>query len=175
MKIIIVDSKKYGIKHILVDDEDYELLNKYKWYIRKNRNCFYATRKSRYGVYGNRQCSVVEMHRFILNMFDRKIFIDHIDHNGLNNTKLNLRECSAQENNFNSLPRKNKTSKYKGVHFNKTNNKWRVCVTKNRKRIHIGFYTCEHEAAYNYDKHSIDAYGEFAYLNFKYPMLPKCL
>src|SRR5574343_644506 len=109
MKEMEINSKKYGIHKVLVDDEDYDELIKYKWNLIKGRYTFYAECRS--SGYSN-------MHRMIMNLCDRKLFVDHIDCNGLNNQKLNLRICTIAENNRNvcaSRPQTtNSTSKYKG-------------------------------------------------------------
>ena len=98
-------------KVALVDDEDFENLNKFKWYLYEYRNIQYAV-SSLFG-------KSIRMHRIIMNEDNPKVFIDHIDHDGLNNQKLNLRKCNASENQKNSTRRKNSSSIYLGVQIYK--------------------------------------------------------
>lgn len=152
----------------IVDDQDYEWLNKWKWYAAYNKiyNNFYVYRYD----YVNKKQKNVCMHRVILGITDSKIFIDHIDHNTLNNQRSNLRECSQSKNLMNSKkPRRVKetSSIYKGVYFNKQNKKWYGQIYINNKRIHLGLFKKEIEAAKAYDKKAKELFGEFALLNFK--------
>jgi hypothetical protein len=87
--------------------------------------------------------------------------IDHIDHNKLNNKVSNLRGCSQHQNTMNTSPRKNSSSKYLGVGWDKVNRKWRSRI----KHTNLGRFTCEKEAARAYNKAALEHYGEFANLN----------
>jgi len=104
------------------------------------------------------------MHRFIMKPPD-DLVVDHIDGNGLNNTRANLRICTYQQNIFN---RKGwgKDSKYKGVSWDKRSKKWRAKIRYNSKDKHLGVFEDEIEAAKEYDKEAAKLFGEFAYLNF---------
>lgn len=150
----------------LVDDEDFEVLNQYKWRVRSfNPDLFYAVRtrleKEGFGKAG------VSMHRQIMGL-DKKEFrhihVDHRDHNGLNNQKLNLRKCNLSQNNANrrSLPH---TSKFLGVCYVIERNRWIASISKNNKSILIGRFHSEVEAALAYNKKAIEIHGEFANLN----------
>ena len=92
--------------------------------------------------------------------------IDHINGNGLDNRKVNLRLCNSSQNQRNARKRKSGTSRFKGVDWHKESKKWRARICVNRKRIHIGRYKSEFEAAQAYDKKAIELFGEFASLNF---------
>lgn len=142
----------------LVDDEDFEYLNQFKWHALKAKNTYYATRKIKR--------KIIWMHREILKLTDIKIMADHKDGNGLNNQKSNIRPCDFYQNNKNQKPRKG-TSKYKGVSWRKSRNKWVIHITINGKQKHVGSFSNEIEAAKAYDEMAKLHYGEFAYLNFK--------
>lgn len=151
--------------YALVDDEDFEELNKVKWCAIKGRYTYYAVRGVR--VKGEGRNIGFKMHRVILKLSDRKIFVDHIDGNGLNNQKSNLRKSTCADNRRNSKGNKIGSSMYKGVFWNKENKKWRSKIGFNGEKIFIGDFTNEIECAKAYDKKAMELFGEFAYLNFK--------
>jgi hypothetical protein len=141
----------------IVDADDYEKLAKYTWYCEHNSNTSYAVRrKNRKRIY---------MHRQILNAPKGKV-VDHKDSNGLNNRKSNVRLCTKTQNMRNRRPWLRCSSKYKGVSLDECGNKWRARITFNRKKIHIGNFDDEIEAARAYDRKAKELFGEFAYLNF---------
>lgn len=131
MKIIKLTQNKL----CLVDDEDFDILNHFKWYADNHRRkAFYAARK------GNNQISIY-MHRAILNIIDKKIIVDHIDGNGLNNCKSNLRICTIAENARNRDMNKNNTSGVKGVTYDKRNCVYRPFININCK--HVTLRSCK--------------------------------
>jgi len=141
-------------KVALVDDEDFDKVTIYKWYALKIRHYWYAC--------SNSNKKLIYMHRLILNA-PQGYDVDHRNRNGLDNRKQNLRICTKIQNQYNSRPQaKRKTSHYKGLWFDKKNNKWVVRV----KNKYIGSYSDEDEAARIYDKKAKKVYGEFAYMNF---------
>lgn len=144
-----------------VDDEDYDYLNQWKWYAKNGGVTYYAARKLHYKPY-------MLMHRVILNT-PPNLQVDHIDHNGLNNQKSNLRNCTQSQNNMNSRTFKKKASKYRGVSCPKIGNRYYIYshITINNKTIHLGSFKTEIEAAIAYDKKAKELFGEFANLNFK--------
>ena len=144
-------------KVAIVDPADYLALKRYKWFAAKGRRTYYAARRAR-----GRQ---IWMHRQILKPPSRLV-VDHIDHNGLNNRRENLRPCTRRQNNFNQLPRRGGSSKYKGVTRCRRTGIFRAQISRNKKCIHIGRFKKEIDAAKAYDKKAKELFGEFAYLNF---------
>lgn len=141
----------------IVDDEDYEELSKYKWRVMQKGNTSYAKRKGAKGA-------TFMMHREIINA-PANMEVDHIDGNGLNNTKLNLRLCSHSENMRNQrIPKNNKTG-FKGV-TSYLKNKYRAMISHENKSFHIGVYETAEEAAKAYDDKAIELFGEYARTNF---------
>lgn len=141
----------------LVDDEDFEYLNQFKWCVQKGKNTLYAVRNN----YNNGKSATQYMHGAILNGKG----IDHIDHNGLNNQRSNLRLCSQSENSMNTQKYANKSSSFKGVSFHKLSGKWRAYIMINGKETHLGYFTSEIEAAKAYNTKAIALFCEFANLN----------
>jgi hypothetical protein len=107
------------------------------------------------------------MHRLVLGLGDNKQIVDHFDHNGLNNQKSNLRPCSNSENISNSRKIIPKTSRYKGVCWDKERNKWLAKISINKKDIKIGRFDKEKDAARAYDEAALKYFGEFACTNFE--------
>jgi hypothetical protein len=143
----------------LVDDEDFEYLDQFKWYAHKGRNSFYAHRNIKTGV--DKQTTIL-MHKEIIKT---KLHIDHIDHNGLNNQKINLRECTCQQNCMNRNPHKNSYSEYKGVSYIKRLRKWQASICISQKQKYLGIYKSEIEAARAYNKTAIELFGVFSNIN----------
>ena len=140
-----------------VDDEDYEYLNQFKWSFYKSGNIYYVQRKKtikgkRYGI---------KIHRIIMNT-PNKMVVDHIDHNGLNNQKSNLRNCLRYENMRNR--RSSASSGFLGVHLSR--NKYIIAhININGKNIHLGMFKTKESAALAYNKAAIKYFGKFANLN----------
>ena len=144
-------------KFAIVDDDMFEYLNQWNWWADKGRNTYYAARHE-----GNKK---IYMHRFIMKAKNRRIFIDHINDNGLDNRKCNLRLCNAAQNIVNSRGRKNRSSQYKGVSWCKSINKWEAFITVDYKKTGLGYFIVEEKAARARDKAVLKQYGEFARLN----------
>jgi hypothetical protein len=162
MKEIIIDSIKYGRNIVLVDDEDFEYLNQFKWYPHKDiSNTIYVVRNT---PMVNRKRKHIRMHREILGVTDPKTYVDHIDHNGLNNQKYNLRKVTPFQNSWNSTSKKGGTSIYLGVSLHRKNC-WRAFIMKNGKSFYLGIHKTEEDAALAYNKAAIELHGEFASLN----------
>ena len=106
------------------------------------------------------------MHNVIIETPDGYI-VDHINHNGLDNRKANLRPATQAEKARNArYPKKNTSSKYRGVWYNRQTKKWRATISVDRKRKQIGYFTDERDAARAYDTTAKKYYGQFAVLNF---------
>jgi hypothetical protein len=109
------------------------------------------------------------MHREIMRPRPGMV-VDHIDHNGVHNRQSNLRVCTSAENQRNR-PGVGGSSQYKGVSYDKEHKKWEAGITLRGKRIHIGLFESEIEAARAYDRKALELFGEFAYLNFPEELL----
>lgn len=147
----------------LVDDEDYEWLNQWKWHASINKSGIIYARRTEYP---SKKC--ILMHRFIMKINERNIFVDHHNRDGLNNQKSNLRIATPGQNNRNSKKQSNNNCYYKGVSQDKRNgNKiWIANATYNGKHLYLGAYSTPEQAARVHDKEAKELFGEFAYLNF---------
>lgn len=149
----------------IVDDEDYERLIKYKWqYCPSHNKKIYAKRGSLKGEFSERR--TIYMHKQILNHTNSSEQIDHINNNGLDNRKENLRICKPKENCRNRSKGKSiKTSSFKGVFFRKERKTWTASIRVDNKLIYLGSSYSEVEAAKIYNAGAIKYFGKFAKLN----------
>ena len=144
----------------IVDDEDYEYLSQWKWFA-----AFDPSTKTYRAVRTDSKIKkTILMHRVVMRVSDPSFFVDHKNHNTLDNTKENLRVCSNSENIANSRIAKNNTTGYKGISFKK--GKYEVRIIKNGKYYYLGRFQNLMEAASIYDKKAKELFGEFAKLNF---------
>jgi len=147
-------------KVALVDDEDYNRVSQYKWHTCEDGNIFYA--------HGRVRGKEIQMHRFILNAKIGEI-TDHIDGDGLNNQKTNLRFVTKSQNSvhgrkFKMYNGKTCSSKYKGV--SKDGNLWHSRIIFEGKYINLGWFKNEEDAARVYDDKMIELQGVYGKLNF---------
>jgi len=147
-------------KKVIIDSDDFSKVSQHKWYNQNGVNTSYAYRQLRLG--GNKRKNI-PMHSFILNTTKQ---VDHINGNGLDNRKENLRTVTTQENCMNIPPKhKNKTSIYKGV-FKTKSGKYEVQFKKDRKSNSLGRLKDEELAAKCYDAVVKYYYNDIPYLNF---------
>jgi hypothetical protein len=152
----------------LVDDEDYELASQYKWtasvHMYKGRiRHVYAHRTRRDSSTGKRH--IERLHRFILGVTDQKVDVDHIDHDGCNCQRHNLRFSTRSQNVANSRIRRDNTSGFKGVCWHKVKRRWEAYISVEKKIKHLGSFLDRESAALAYNAAAVRHYGEFANLN----------
>jgi len=141
-------------KVAIVDDDDYDRVSKYKWFsVWDGHNWYAAT---------GHGC--LKLHRFIMEIDNPKIEIDHIDGDGLNCQRENMRECGHAQNLRNRGLDSNNTSGFKGVSVK--GKKWRAYIGGGGRQKYIGTFDNPTSAALAYDRAAKELYGEFAQLNF---------
>lgn len=129
-----------------VDDEDFEALNQYKWQALKSGHTFYAERRVRSDT-----PTRIWMHRAIAGT-PTGMETDHVDGDGLNNVRSNLRVTTKHQNQHNRTHKKrNASSQFRGVSWDKTKGKWNAEITTDGKKTRIGLFASEHDAARAYD------------------------
>lgn len=149
-------------KYTLIDDEDYERVMNHRWYASsKTRANSYAKTSIRDSLGNSKK---LYLHRLIMEVYDPKIKVDHINGNGLDNRKCNLRLCGIKQNTQN---RKfyNNTSGYKGVVWDKWSNSWKAQIGVDDKNIHLGRFKNKKDAAIAYNNAALTYFKEFASLN----------
>lgn len=145
----------------IVDDEDYDRLMVHSWCIIKCSNTIYAKR----GCKVRGKSHSVLMHREIMDA-PTGMEVDHINGNGLDNRKCNLRLATSSQNKRNQRKQRRKTSsKYKGVYWHKRDKVWMVRIQAEGKEKYIGSYKTEQEAALAYNEAALKYHGEYAKLN----------
>jgi hypothetical protein len=147
----------------LIDDEDYDLVSQYKWQAQFGPHTHYA-RAALSRTLNNGRQKKIQMHRLIMNAKEGQ-YIDHINGNGWDNRKENLRFATNRQNQGNQRIRKF-SSVYKGVCWHKRDKRWVATINIDGKTKYLGCSTSEIAAAKLYDKEAIIHFGEFAKLNF---------
>jgi|GraSoiStandDraft_45_1057281.scaffolds.fasta_scaffold25402_1 hypothetical protein len=143
-------------KQAIVDEQDYEYLNQWKWHFD--------------GRYAARTKWMKELQKEIKIYMHKEIFqakiVDHINGNQLDNRRENLREVTGSQNNMNqTVQKRKKHSKYKGVSWDKSRNKWIAYCKKDGKMYNLGRYESELKAVLVYNQKALELFGEFARLN----------
>jgi hypothetical protein len=145
-------------KVALVDDEDFEYLNQWRWYLLKSHTNYYAIRTSR------PENKLIQLHRVVIKAKQGEI-VDHVNGNKLDNRKINLRICTMAQNCQNRKISKLNKSGYNGVSWCIRSKKWVAQIQCENKKIHIGYFINPIDAAKAFNEAAIKFHGEFAKLN----------
>lgn len=158
---IEIDEDIYGIplsrgQMALIDKKDFDKVKDYGWHA-----YFDSVGKTFYAVTRTHGIRLI-MHRLILNAPD-SLVVDHIDHNGLNNRRSNIRICTQSQNCMNKKGQSNSTTGYRGVSFHKRKNKFQATIMVNRKQMYLGSFNTALEASGAYQAAAKKLFGEFYY------------
>ena len=170
----IIENRKGDQFTVLLDEADYFQFvenDRYKWWIRKVSTRLWVD--SSYGFYAmgwdRHAKKQVALHRVMLDA-PKGMVVDHINRNGLDNRRSNLRLCTHKENMQNRRANSKNSTGYKGVRLTKSGKKYiaRVCQKLDGKTVehYLGTYDTPEEAARAYDAKAIELFGEYASLNF---------
>lgn len=156
MKFLPLCGKRGLGKYAVVDDDVYDSQKHRKW--------FYSPQGYAWAydyTNGWRNAPADLLHRLIMNA-PTGVTVDHIDRDGLNNQRSNLRLATYSQQNMNTKLRTDNTSGHRGVYWESRRNCWRVCINFNRRQIHIGQYSNKSEAIAAYTAKAQELYGGFA-------------
>lgn len=164
MKIM---SKTNGECTVYFDESDYDLISKYKWAVNGRPDHLYVQSTKYYGKrkYGAIRCEITLMHRLLMGMEKFSGIVDHIDGNGLNNKRENLRIVTHQQNMCNRKADKMGASGLKGVYWVKNIKKWEARISHNKKQVIGGYFLTKKEAAIKYNELATQYHGNYARLN----------
>jgi hypothetical protein len=148
----------------LVSDEDFNYLNKFNWSLFSDGERKYAYR----GKWINDKFYNIFMHQEIAIRHNLKLkkYIDHKDHDGLNNQYENIRCATGSENNANAKLNKISSSGFRGVYFRQNTLRYQARIGFKKQTINLGTYDTAIEAAVAYDSAARKLYKDFATLNF---------
>jgi len=154
--------------HALVDEDIYARAQAYSWvYVGKEKGKHTCYAKARFGLRGEE----VKLHHFVL---DRRVQVDHVNGDGLDNRRRNLRACSDTQNHANALKRRtNMSSRFKGVTFDKSRGKWSAKINPTGKTVNLGRFDTEVKAALAYDVAALQHFGEYARTNESMFLTPR--
>lgn len=146
-----------------IDDADFPSVSQFQWQAhRTGKNRSWRAKRGLYdpAIKNNRN---EYLHQFLTGCR-----VDHHDGDGLNNQRFNLRPCSTRQNNQ-AYRKKSlgKSSRYRGVLWNRQAGKWQGRITVENRQYHLGYFKEEILAAHAYDAASKKFFGEFAAPNFK--------
>lgn len=149
-----------GLVALVDDDDAADVIAAGPWHAVPGGRTIYGRRNRRKAGGGWRSQS---LHAFLLG----RPWVDHIDGNGLNNTRANLRPATAGQNAANRQTRIDSASGFKGVYANKGRGKpWRAQICVNYQKRHLGLFDTAEEAGHAYDDAATEAHGPYARLNF---------
>ncbi len=145
-------------KYAEVDASDYAALSAFSWFAERS-----GRRSTKWYAARNGDGCLVRMHRQLLAVDE----VDHVNGNGLDNRRANLRPATRQQNGANAKKWSSATSsKYKGVSWDRQHRKWSAYIHVAGLKTRLGLHTDEKVAALSYDKAAVKAFGEFARTNF---------
>jgi len=155
-------------EYFFVSGEDYDKVSQYNWRVKctETGHLTIARTASKLEIFQG-YTHIIPVYRFILGCIKKeKVIIDHKNGNFLDNTRENLRKCTASQNSMNQKLSIRNTSGYKGVSWTKNRNKFKASIGLKGKLIYLGYFKCPIQAAIKYDKAVINYFGEFANTNF---------
>jgi hypothetical protein len=148
-----------------VSSEDADLAG-LSWYANVNHRTVYAARLN----YTPSKSTTIYLHRLIMERILERPLVkgekaDHVNRNGLDCTRKNLRLATHTQNKQNESLHRDSKSGYKGVSWHTNKRKWRATITVNKRPMSLGYYTEVRDAARAYNKAAREYFGEFAVLN----------
>lgn len=160
---ILLERKDGSVLRAIIDAADYPLIQKYRWCARQSPQSRTTYAACAIYISSNKSASVT-LHGVLCPIWPE---VDHVDGDGLNNRRINLREATRAQQMMNIKKRRTKTSsQFKGVGWDKRRKHYRAYIQDNKKYIHLGYFNDEEDAARAYDDAAIKLFGDFASINF---------
>ena len=166
MNLLIPATKKIPLtrgKYALVDDENFELVSRYKWCFDESNGYAHRTLYLGGGKRNQKQKKIY-LHRYIMD-FPKNFKVDHINSDKLDCRRSNLRLATASENSRHRKLDSTNTSGFVGVYFNKSCKKWQAYINFKNKSRYIGAFKNKISAAQARDRVAVRLHGKFATLN----------
>jgi len=154
----------------IVEPRDYYSLRHFKWFVHGNGSNLYAARSA---LTDDLRSRIIFLHRQLMSP-PAGLVVDHLNCDSLDNRRANLRVVTQAVNMRNRRKRKNTSSRYIGVHFDKQRNKWSVHIRYNGRKIWLGRFDSELDAARAYDVAAIKYFGASVRLNFSQDKAGAC-
>lgn len=148
----------------VVSPDDYGKVTQFRWAALKHPGGKTYARRTVYVPTGPNK--TIYLHVHLLNGESAGKDVDHIDGDGLNNSRANLRVATRGQNSANRGATRSNKSGHKGVSWHAPRKKWRASIKVDRVFMHLGLFTNREEAARAYDHAARHHFGEFARLNF---------
>ena len=163
---LIIKSKTHGVHTILYDDGDADKIEPYSWLIMKGHSTYYAKRSLPRRTDGSRP-TPLSLHRELIRC-PKGMMVDHVNGNGLDNRRENLRICTMSQNMMNRDKTNQNSTGFKGVYKTGDSklNPYSAKIQKDKKVYSLGHYKTAEEAARVRDRKAIELHGKFAYTNF---------
>lgn len=153
-------------KFTLIDEEDLPLVSRHSWYATESDAGIWYAFAGYQDEYGRTR--QLAMHRFLLDPPDA-LDVDHVNSDGLDNRRSNLRIATRQQNTFNQRLRSTNKSGYKGVSYCRQTSRWKAQIKFEGRAVTLGRFDTAECAAMEYDKAARLIHREFARLNFPKP------
>lgn len=145
-------------RSVLIDAADLPAVSCHRWHASDTgEGRWYAARRRKVG---EGRPGTIKMHTFLTGWPQ----VDHINGDGLDNRRCNLRPATSAQNSANARRARTSRSPYKGVEYQRSG-RWRARICPRGQSIELGFYDTAEKAARAYDSAARAIYGEFAYLN----------
>jgi len=129
-------------KVALIDNEDYDNISRFSWHVSLRVGVSYACTTTK----ENKKVSTIFMHRLILGVMYSEIYVDHINRNGLDNRRANLRSGTSSQNQANTKINSANTSGFRGVYWDNSKNRWKALIEFQGKRIYLGNFIDKSDA-----------------------------
>jgi len=164
--LVAIGSNRDPERYAKISPQDAELILRYKWKVTHTRKASDRLYYAQAEKYVGPKRTVIKMHRLIMDAKPGQ-HVAHINGDGLDNRRENLRFSDPQKNIANSKKRKIMSSRFKGVCWHRAAQKWMAAITKDRKQIYLGLFEDEIAAAQAYDVKAKEIFGEYASLNLE--------